>query len=291
MSVKDTLKKKVAPIAVAAATLLTPVATQGAEKPEAEQNPQKMEQIQENKIHKKKKLRDESIDKLAKTKDLTDDDIRVMRMANEDAEKIEVSLEKMKALLKSQGIDDAELASFDDIHIATFKTGPVVIECTTDDSPYTSENEFNKKVFVFDGSGKLITNDYEKLDEATRRAISQENIKDSVTFSKNGDLYYNESTSEKYRTRRVSGQYSNDSWAEPMFNLKYNAKDYSDFEIGRKGETTTTVTVREKDVSPDLHRNEGLPDANYSIAEDKKLTKEKNLSQSAVAKIKANQQR
>ena len=29
MSVKDTLKKKVAPIAVAAATLLTPVATQG----------------------------------------------------------------------------------------------------------------------------------------------------------------------------------------------------------------------------------------------------------------------
>ena len=47
MSVKDTLKKKVAPVAVAAATLLTPVATQGAEKPEAEQNPQKMEQIQE----------------------------------------------------------------------------------------------------------------------------------------------------------------------------------------------------------------------------------------------------
>lgn len=291
MSVKDTLKKKVAPIAVAAATLFTPVATQGAEKPEAEQNPQKMEQIQENEIHKKKKLRDESIDKLAKTKDLTDDDIRVMRMANEDAEKIEASLEKMKALLKSQGMDETELASFDDMVIRNYKSGYVMIECITWDNRYTREDESKSKIFIFDSSRKLIASDivlagentklFKELDEASREAIENENCRDAVRFKRNGDFrYYNKKSSGI--DGGIAGSYGKTPWGENIFHLKYNASAYSDFDVlmypskdvGRKGEMTTTVNVRGEDISPNLIRNDDLIDVSYSDTQDNRLTKE-----------------
>ncbi len=283
MSVKDTLKKKVAPIAVAAATLLTPVATQGAEKPEAEQNPQKMEQIQENEIHKRKKLRDESIDKLAKTKDLTDDDIRVMRMANIHAEKFEVSLEKMKALLKSQGIDDAELASFDDMEIWNYKSGYVRIRCTTDNNPYTRKNEFETKLFVFDSSGKLIASGeersdlYKELDEASWEAMQDKNRTETFRFERNGDIHYAQYFSDG-RYAELSGKYCGGK----RFSLKYNADDYSDFgvtmypgkAVGRKGEATTSVLVTEDGVSSQFDRNDGFIDGYYSSAQDNRLTKE-----------------
>lgn len=278
MSVKDTLKKKVAPVAVAAATLLTPVATQGAEKPEAEQNPQKMEQIQENEIHKKKKLRDESIDKLAKTKDLTDDDIRVMRMANEDAEKIEVSLKKMKALLKSQGMDEKKLASFDDLVIKNYKSGYVMIECVTLDNSYTLKNEFEQKLFVFDSSGKLIASGDDRLDLFKKyEAIQDKNLTEISRFERNGDIRYAHS-------------FSGGGWAEisgkcyegERFRLKYNAGAYSHFGVimypgkvvGRKGEATTSVVVTEDGVSSRFYRNDGFIDGCYSYAHDNRLTKE-----------------
>lgn len=150
MSVKDTLKKKVAPIAVAAATLLTPVATQGAEKPEAEQNPQKMEQIQEKKL-----TRNEQIDELIGKKKVPEAEVKIMRQAAQDLDQTEAFFEKMSKLLKEQGIDEKDLEKYENVHYHVLKNGNLVVML----NDYSKKNvpaERAHLAFEFDSSGKLL---------------------------------------------------------------------------------------------------------------------------------------
>ena len=173
MSVKDTLKKKVAPIAVAAATLLTPVATQGAEKPEAEQNPQKMEQIQ-----KKKLTRDEKIDELVSKKKVPEEDVKIMRKMAQDLDSFDSVFGQTKELLKKQGVDYEDLGSNGSIDVVLLKNGNLVVMIKKSDEEFAWRAKDAEYQFIeFDRLGRVVVeNRFYKGDYVGFEALANERV-------------------------------------------------------------------------------------------------------------------
>lgn len=281
MSVKDTLKKKVAPIAVAAATLFTPVATQGAEKPEAEQNPQKMEQIQ-----KKKLTRDEKIDELVSKKKVPKEDVKIMRKMAQDLDSFDAVFGQTKELLKKQGVDYEDLGSNGSINVVLLKNGnlAVMIEKTNEKislRPKDAEYQY----IEFDRLGRVVVEDrFIEGDYVGFEALANERV--WPKGKKGYDKLYSVDPSGN-RTRIVL----KDEKGDVFIATRYNNGNES---VTCKAENHMRVTANrvvdfEDEVS--FSKVNAWGEAVKVEYKDLEQTKEKNLSQSAVAKIKANQQR
>lgn len=281
MSVKDTLKKKVAPIAVAAATLLTPVAMQGAEKPEAEQNPQKMEQIQ-----KKKLTRDEKIDELVSKKKVPKEDVKIMRKMAQDLDSFDAVFGQTKELLKKQGVDYEDLGSNGSINVVLLKNGnlAVMIQKTNEEislRPKDAEYQY----IEFDRLGRVVVEDrFIEGDYVGFEALANERV--WPKGKKGYDKLYSVDPSGN-RTRIVL----KDEKGDVFIATRYNNGNES---VTCKAENHMRVTANrvvdfEDEVS--FSKVNAWGEAVKVEYKDLEQTKEKNLSQSAVAKIKANQQR
>ncbi len=282
MSVKDTLKKKVAPIAVAAATLLTPVATQGAEKPEAEQNPQKMEQIQEKKL-----TRDEKIDELVSKKKVPEEDVKIMRKMAQDLDSFDAVFGQTKELLKKQGVDYEDLGSNGSIDVVLLKNGnlAVMIQKTNEETrlrPKDAEYQY----IEFDRLGRAVVE--KRFIEGDY--VGFEALANGRAFTPKGKTGYDKLYSV-YPSGNKTRIVLEDEKGDVFIATRYNNGNES---VTCKAENHMRITANrvvdfEDEVS--FSKVNAWGEAVKVKYKDLEQTKEKNLSQSAVAKIKANQQR
>lgn len=281
MSVKDTLKKKVAPIAVAAATLLTPVATQGAEKPEAEQNPQKMEQIQ-----KKKLTRDEKIDELVSKKKVPEEDVKIMRKMAQELDSFDAVFGQTKELLKKQGVDYEDLGSNGSIDVVLLKNGNLAVMIQkTDEKNTLRPKDAEYQYIEFDRLGKVVVEDrFIEGDYAGFEALANERVwpKRKIGYDK---MYHFDPSGNN--TTIVLRDEKGDVFAA----TRYNNGNESVTCKAENHMRATSLRMVDFEDEVSFSKVNAFGEAVKVKYKDLEQPKEKNLSQSAVAKIKANQQR